>query len=428
MRKTLKLIILLILVLAFSVAVNNNYYNLRDNIQSFLNSTFAFASEKTNDLQDIISNGKLISDDDVSSLEDSGITGDDYTQESTYYPYYELLSSNEKTLYKQIYANMNSLATTFVPTTEVSSDEVNKAIEAVYNDHPELFWLNTSYSYKYTANGNVVQIILSFNDTAKNIDSAKNKFNSSANKIINGANKVSTNYEKEKYVHNAIIKLASYDLNSNMNQSAYSALVNGSTVCAGYARAFQYIMIKLGIPTYYVTGTSNGEHAWNIVRLSDGYYNVDLTWDDSNGVSYTYFNLTDKDFASSHTRTGSSVSLPACTATKYRKLETKSSSSNSTKKYYSSSNKSSNSSNSNNSTRNNNSNNANNNYNNDVSNSNNNLNYNTNDYKYANDNNSSTNDNIDNSNETNTYVDTNNDSANQNLDENNTDISSNIRE
>ena len=47
-------------------------------------------------------------------------------------------------------------------------------------------------------------------------------------------------------------------------------------MCAGYARAFQYIMTNLEIPTFYVTGYSNGEHAWNIVNLSDGCYNVDL--------------------------------------------------------------------------------------------------------------------------------------------------------
>lgn len=286
----------------------------------------SFVNNKSSELENIISNGNLISDDEISSLQDSGITGNDYTSNATYYPYYELLDSNEQILYKQIYANINALSTTFVPTTTITSTEVTKTLEAVYNDHPELFWLNTSYSYKYTKNGNVVQIILSFNDTANNITDAKNKFNTNANKIINAANKLSNNYKKEKYVHDAIIKITDYNLNAEMNQSAYSALVNGSTVCAGYARAFQYIMIKLEIPTYYVTGYSNGDHAWNIVKLSDGYYNVDLTWDDTNPISYKYFNLTDADIASTHSRTDYSLSLPSCTATTYRELETNSNS------------------------------------------------------------------------------------------------------
>ena len=53
--------------------------------------------------------------------------------------------------------------------------------------------------------------------------------------------------EKEKFVHDALIDKISYNLGAEMNQSAYSTLVNGQTVCAGYARAFQYLLQQLGI-------------------------------------------------------------------------------------------------------------------------------------------------------------------------------------
>ena len=59
--------------------------------------------------------------------------------------------------------------------------------------------------------------------------------------------------EKEKYVHDTLIEMNKYDENEKLNQSAYSALVKGKTVCAGYSRAFMYIMNKLGIRTYYIT-------------------------------------------------------------------------------------------------------------------------------------------------------------------------------
>ena len=71
------------------------------------------------------------------------------------------------------------------------------------------------------------------------------------------------------------------------------------------------------IPTYYVTGYSSGEHAWNIVKLDDGYYNVDVTWDDKNGISYSYFNLTDNDISSTHKRRGLSNYIAKCNATNY---------------------------------------------------------------------------------------------------------------
>ncbi len=275
-----------------------------------------------NHLGEFSSNGYLVTENDLAGLEDSGITGKDCSFDTKYYPYYDLLTVEEQLLYKQIYANMNALAYTFVPLINVSIEEVKIAMEAVYNDHPELFWINTSYTYKYIENDIVVQITLSYNDTSKNIDASKQKFETVANKIIEGANNYSTDYEKEKYVHDEILKLVNYNTNASMNQSAYSALVNKQTVCAGYARAFQYIMIELGIPTYYISGYSNQDHAWNIVKLDNDYYNVDLTWNDANQNHHQFFNLTDDEFKKTHTRSNLSNKLPTCNSTKYKYVQT----------------------------------------------------------------------------------------------------------
>ena len=145
--------------------------------------------------------------------------------------------------------------------------------------------------------------------------------------IINEALKCSGDYEKEKYVHDALLDMAGYDTEAAMNQSAFSALVSRTTVCAGYARAFQYLMQKSGIPCYYCMGTADGEavaatggtetsHSWNIVRTGHTYCNIDCMWDDSVSNAYgknqyPFFNLSDKEFMY-HVRTGQSLKLPAC--------------------------------------------------------------------------------------------------------------------
>ena len=128
-------------------------------------------------------------------------------------------------------------------------------------------------------------------------------------------------------IHDAINETCEFNVNARYSQSAYSALVLHSSVCAGYARAFQYLMQKSGIPCYYCMGTADNEvvaatggtetsHSWNIVRTGISYCNVDVMWDDSVGDAYgrkqyPFFNLSDKDFKY-HTRTGSSVNLPLC--------------------------------------------------------------------------------------------------------------------
>lgn len=252
----------------------------------------------------------------------SGETGEGLSFSAEEYPYYQMLSENQQSVYRQIYANAQNLTEKFAPEKTVSASDVKTAFEAVIGDHPEMFWLETGYSSKYLVNGQCVEIDLKYNSTADDLESAKQRFDAAAQNLITGAASLDSNYEKEKYVHDALASAVTYDLTADMNQSAYSALVNGKSVCAGYARAYQYLLQQLGIPCYYCTGYSGGDHAWNIVKLEDGYYNVDVTWDDAAAIRYDYFNKTDADFASTHVRQNLSVYLPACNGTAYRQENT----------------------------------------------------------------------------------------------------------
>ncbi len=252
----------------------------------------------------------------------SGETGEGLSFSAEEYPYYQMLSENQQSVYRQIYANAQNLTEKFAPEKTVSASDVKIAFEAVIGDHPEMFWLETGYSSKYLVNGQCVEIDLKYNSTADDLESAKQRLDAAAQNLITGADSLDSNYEKEKYVHDALASAVTYDLTADMNQSAYSALVNGKSVCAGYARAYQYLLQQLGIPCYYCTGYSGGDHAWNIVKLDDGYYNVDVTWDDAAAIRYDYFNKTDADFASTHVRQNLSVYLPACNGTAYRQENT----------------------------------------------------------------------------------------------------------
>ena len=252
---------------------------------------------------------------------DVGNTGDELTFDPVYYPYYNMLDETGKHLYRQIYANANDLYPVFAPIEAVTPGELKNVFSAVYGDHPELFWMDTAYSGKFMGNGQCVEIDLQFNRTAQDFENAKAAFRENADQILAQAQSLPGNYEKEKFVHDVLIDRITYNLGAEMNQSAYSALVNGQTVCAGYARAFQYLLMQLGVPCYYCTGYAGENHAWNIVALEDGYYNVDTTWDDTGNGTYDYFNKTDADYASTHIRRELSVYLPPCNGQVYRNQE-----------------------------------------------------------------------------------------------------------
>ena len=277
-----------------------------------------------NGYQQIQENREQIDDEAAEELQnqiDTGYTGDGLDFDGVIYPYYAMLDDRGKHIYRQIYANANEQYAVFMPAEPITSDQLKNVFLAVYNDHPELFWLETAYSCKYLRDGRCVEIHLEFNRTAQNMDEARAVFQENASQIISEARNLSGDYEKEKFVHDKLTERVSYDSGAEMNQSAYSALVNGRTVCAGYARAFQYLLQQLGIPCYYCTGYAGEAHAWNIVALDDGYYNVDVTWDDSDGGRYDYFNKTDMDYADSHMRQDLSVYLPPCHGSVYRNLE-----------------------------------------------------------------------------------------------------------
>lgn len=252
---------------------------------------------------------------------DVGNTGDGLEFDVLYYPYYAMLDEKGQHMYRQIYANANDVYSQFLPVEEMTAGQLRNIFSAVYNDHPELFWMDTAYACKYGKDGRCVEVDLRFNRTARDLENAQGTFESNAEIIISQAQGLSSDYEKEKYVHDELISRIAYNMGAEMNQSAYSALVNGQTVCAGYARAFQYILQQLGIPCYYCTGFAGESHAWNIVMLDGEFYNVDTTWDDTGDGTYDYFNKTDEDYAGNHIRQELSVYLPPCNGQSYRNLE-----------------------------------------------------------------------------------------------------------
>lgn len=248
---------------------------------------------------------------------DLGRTGDQLEFDPLYYPYYAMLDSASQAVYRQIYANTSALISTFSPARDVTTSQLGTIFEAVYNDHPELFWLDNTYSYKYLPDGICAEVTLQFNETAGDLNASKNLFQQNAEAILSGARGLTNDYEKELFVHDSLVERVDYVTDSPLNQSAFSALVNGKTVCSGYARAFQYLLHQLKIPCYLATGYSRENHAWNIVRLGDGCYNVDVTWDDVDSGIYEFFNKTDLDFKSTHKRQGMSLKLPACNGGQY---------------------------------------------------------------------------------------------------------------
>lgn len=103
-------------------------------------------------------------------------------------------------------------------------------------------------------------------------------------------------YQKAKLIYDYICSHVTYDYahlqtpDYFLQYSAYAALMQGTSVCSGYAVLFYRMALEAGLDCRYIGGeTDDGErHAWNIVRIGSKYYNLDATWDAGNS-NYQWF-------------------------------------------------------------------------------------------------------------------------------------------
>lgn len=235
----------------------------------------------------------------------------DYADVKTDYAYDSLTDDYAKELYKEL-ANSIDLSRAPTVTVDGSLDEfqITQALQAYRNDHPETFWLTGESKYYVKNNSTTVEFEYSIEPSE--ILSAKEIFENKIDNILNDLPSGS-DFEKEEYINNYIIENCKYDdaaaqtenIEGNEND-AYGALVDGSAVCEGYARAFQLLCNKADIDCVMVSGTvDNTNHAWNCVKIGGEWYQIDVTWNDTDGdkdyLQNDYFNLTDSLMLEDHT-------------------------------------------------------------------------------------------------------------------------------
>lgn len=243
----------------------------------------------------------------------------------------KLAKMSRSTVYLKIYDRLLEMAENFtvdkvsLPTNQkITHDEAWLVTAAFYSDYPELFWARPSFWY----NKNTMlcsEIQLNYNSHIYNLDTELPLFLETAETILAGMPNGS-DYEKELYLHDVLVNKVTYTSSKLEEQNGYTTLVEGKGVCAGYAFALQYLLMRAGIQSYYVVGYARENHAWNLAKIDGKWYYVDATWDDPLTGSgsdsayspfHTYFNLSAEMMAEDHTLSGQPYNVPLedCTAT-----------------------------------------------------------------------------------------------------------------
>ncbi len=230
---------------------------------------------------------------------------------------------------------------------DYSDDTIVKVYRYVLIDHPEYFWLRDGYLLK-SATGlfrrkKVLEPLYAVE--REHIEAYREQIVRIKDEILDTAETLPGEYETLLYIHDYLVSTVKYDTaaytdidteqpssRSLESTTAYGALINGTALCGGYAKAFQYLAEAAGIRCTTVTGhKKDGEpHIWNLVILDgEGYY-VDVTWDDPVPLSetenseergevfYNYFCITEEELLRTHVIDGEdNIALPDCTAETY---------------------------------------------------------------------------------------------------------------
>lgn len=244
--------------------------------------------------------------------------------------YYDHLPEELHEAYREIYVRIMRGEDSGDMMASVTVDDFWKVYYAVLSDHPEIFWIGTKAQVEESGlTGKVVGYSFEITVPSEARASMREQLEAEADACIGQIAADASQYQKIKFVYEYLINTVEYDAISPDSQNIQSALLYKRSVCAGYSKAFQYILNRMGLFCTYITGTiaEGGDHGWNMVRIDGNYYYVDVTWGDpvfanqmentENGViNYNYLCCTEYDLFKTHVP-GDSVVLPSCTSDEY---------------------------------------------------------------------------------------------------------------
>lgn len=239
---------------------------------------------------------------------------------------YSTLDSDKKAVYDAMLTAIKSHANTFeIPeNVRITGDEYVELYQLIYDFEYSIFDLDVKIRYTSDSrSGNVVSAQLSYLYTAEQVDDMIKKSDAAADKIISELGDGKSEYETVKFFYDKLASEIEYNENAENLRDIYGALVDKSTVCGGYAKAFSYLCSKVGIETITMLGDFNETpHMWNMVKIDGEWYHIDVTSGNAMNtdfpyIRYDYFCVTDDIINKYHVVYDQPFDYPKATSEKY---------------------------------------------------------------------------------------------------------------
>ncbi len=264
--------------------------------------------------------------------------------EKVKYFYYERLNSALQKVYESI-CEAIAAHSERVSIDPCGPTELYTVVESIKYDRPEFFYFD-NYSFSGS------EVLLDYHVSAEEAELMKRQIDERAASYLEGIEDTMSAYDVALRLHVKMINSVDYDSlaldveDANMRKGIQEQgidrirticgiFLDGRAVCAGYAKAMQYLLQKCGVEAGYIVGAirqDNGElsttdyHAWNIVKMDGDYYLIDTTWDDGSNTDvqkissldygFAYFAVTTEEMLRSRDSNVCPTDIPPCTATK----------------------------------------------------------------------------------------------------------------
>ena len=157
-------------------------------------------------------------------------------------------------------------------------NEVQKIYQNILFDHPELYYASPQIAATMSIRFFTVNLSYLYDvKQRQEIDQSFNNLRNDLRKVLN-----KSDIEKVYAAVFLLMKNSRYEVNNLYNQNAAAAIHYHTSQCSGFASAFKFAMDFLGIWCIVVSGSisnhaQSGPHAWNIVKLNESYYHIDIT-------------------------------------------------------------------------------------------------------------------------------------------------------
>ena len=178
-----------------------------------------------------------------------------------------------------------------ISSANLKSEFLSDTYHGIMDEEPWLWYVRGTCSYERDADGTVLSVRPDYiSSDIEEIERTREEYEQEMTALLSSVSADMSDLAKVKALHDGIVSRCSYNKECAGNPEgyevtlhdnpygAYSAMVSGFTVCRGYSLAFKDACTRAGISCVTVR---TREHEWNKVMVHGKWYNVDLTFDDT---------------------------------------------------------------------------------------------------------------------------------------------------